>query len=160
MKQFLDRFILSVPVLFIKQFPYAWIAAVALWTWPPVIPGILLLIIVAAILMLRWRSRAWISNVRREHAFKDGKFHVDEPDIPWTDSARKVAILLLGAGLAAWLLDGQFRLNFWQFFFLIVGFTLLYQDTRFFGAPTTYIITNQGIGIHFIPGICSPGHGM
>jgi hypothetical protein len=152
MKQFLDRFILSIPVLFIKQFPYAWIAAITLWAWPPVVPGILLLIMVLAILMLRWQSRAWISNVRREHAFKDGKFHIDEPDVPWTDSVRKIIILLVGAGLAAWLLNGQFRLSFWQLFFLIVGFTLLYQDTRFFGAPTTYVITNQGIGIHFIPG--------
>ncbi|HEX6270132.1 MAG TPA: hypothetical protein VFZ43_07855 [Anaerolineales bacterium] len=152
MKQTLYRFILAIPLLFIKQFPYAWIAVIALWTWPPVIPGFLLLIIVVAMLMLRWQSRAWISNLRREHAFQDGKFHIDEPDIPWSDSARKIVLLLAGAGLLAWLLDGQFRLSFWQFFFLISGFTLLYNDTRFFGAPTTYVITDRGIGIHFIPG--------
>ncbi len=35
---------------------------------------------------------------------------------------------------------------------MIVGFTLLYQDSRFFGASTTYIVTDQGIGIRFIPG--------
>jgi len=152
MKQSLDRFILAIPLLFIKQFPYAWIAVIALWTWPPVISGIFLLIIVIGLLLMRWQSRAWISNLRREHAFKDGKFHIDEPDIPWMDSARKIVILLVGAGLLAWLLNGQFRLNFWQIFLLIVGFTLFYQDARFFGAPTTYVITDQGIGIHFIPG--------
>ena len=152
MKQSLDRFILSIPLLFIKQFPYAWIAAIALWTWPPVVSGIFVLIIVLGLLMVRWQSRAWISNLHREHALKDGKFHVDEPAIPWMDSARRIAILVIGSGLAAWLLDGQFRLNFWQFFFLIVGFTLLYNDTRFFGAPTKYVITDRGIGIHFIPG--------
>jgi hypothetical protein len=54
--------------------------------------------------------------------------------------------------LLAWLLNGRFRLNFWQIFLLIAGFTLFYQDARFFGAPTTYVITDQGIGIHFIPG--------
>ena len=152
MKQSLDRFILGIPLLFIKQFPYAWIAVIALWTWPPVVPGIFLLIILLGLLMMRWQSRAWISNLRREHAFKDGKFHVDEPDIPLMESARKIMFLLAGSALIAWLLNGQFRLNFWQIFLMIVGFTLLYRDTQFFGAPTTYIITNQGIGIHFTPG--------
>lgn len=61
-------------------------------------------------------------------------------------------VLLIGAGLLAWLLDGQFRLNAWQLFFLIAGFTLFYHDARFFGAPVTYVITDRGIGIHFVPG--------
>ena len=152
MKQSLDRFILGIPLLFIKQFPYAWIAVIALWTWPPVVPGIFLLIILLGLLMMRWQSRAWISNLRREHAFKGGKFHVDEPDIPLMESARKIMFLLAGSAFIAWLLNGQFRLNFWQIFLMTVGFTLLYRDTQFFGAPTTYIITNQGIGIHFTPG--------
>ena len=38
MRPALDRFILGVPLLFIKQFPYAWIALIALWTWPPIVP--------------------------------------------------------------------------------------------------------------------------
>lgn len=152
MKQFLDRFILGIPLLFIKQFPYAWIAVIALWTWPPVVSGIFLLIIVLGMLMIRWQSRAWISNLRREYAFRDGKFHVDEPDIPLTESARKIMVLLAGSALIAWLLNGQFGLTFWQIFIMIVGFTLLYRDTQFFGAPTTYVITASGIGIHYIPG--------
>jgi len=102
--------------------------------------------------MMRWQSRAWISNLRRQYVFKDGKFHVDEPDIPLTESARKIMFLLAGSALIAWLLNGQFRLNFWQIFIMIVGFTLLYRDTQFFGAPTTYVITASGIGIHYIPG--------
>jgi hypothetical protein len=152
MKQFLDRFILSIPLLFIKQFPYAWIAVIALWAWPPIVSGIFLLIIVLGLLMLRWQSRAWISNLRREHAFKDGKFYIDEPDIPLTESARKLIFLLAGSALIAWLLNGQFGLNFRQIFLMILGFTLLYRDTQFFGAPTTYVITASGIGIHYIPG--------
>ena len=152
MRPALDRFILGVPLLFIKQFPYAWIALIALWTWPPIVPGLFLLVILLGLLMAHWQSRAWISNLRREHAFRDGKFYIDQPDIRWKDSARKITILLAGAGLLAWLLDGQFQLSAWQIFFLIVGFTLLYQDARFFGAPTTYVVTDRGIGIHFIPG--------
>ncbi|HXD11083.1 MAG TPA: hypothetical protein VN653_13545, partial [Anaerolineales bacterium] len=152
MKQFLDRFILGITLLFIKQFPYAWIAVIALWTWPPVVSGIFLLIIVLGLLMLRWQSRAWISNLRREHALKDGKFYIDEPDISLTESGRKLIFLLVGSALIAWLLNGQFGLNFRQIFLMTLGFTLLYRDTQFFGAPTTYVITASGIGIHYIPG--------
>lgn len=35
MRTFLDRFILSIPRLYIKQFPYAWIVFIGLWAWPP-----------------------------------------------------------------------------------------------------------------------------
>jgi hypothetical protein len=152
MRQFLDRFILAIPVLFIKQFPYAWIAAVVLWTWPPGFSWIFFGIIVVGLLMLHWQSAAWISNLRREHAFAEGKFHVDQPPVPIREAVQKFPILLVGAVLIAWFLQGRFGLNFWQYFFIVLGFTILYQDTRFFGAPTTYVITDQGIGIRFVPG--------
>lgn len=151
-RSFLDRLILDLPLLFIKQFPYAWIAAIALWTWPPVIPAAFLAIIIAGILMARWQSRAWISDVRREHAFADGKFLVDEPGVPWADAVRRIAVLLAGAAALAWLFRGQLGLTSWQIFLLIAGFTLLYQDTRFFGPPVTYVLTDRGIGVHFVPG--------
>jgi hypothetical protein len=152
MKQMLDQFILAIPVLFIKQFPYAWIAAVAFWSWPPTFSIIFLSIILIGLLMLRWQSSAWISNLQREHAFQDGKFYVDQPPFPWLEAARKILILIAGVGLLAWLLKGQLGLSFWQIFLIILGFTLLYRDTQFFGAPATYVITDQGIGIHFTPG--------
>ena len=152
MKQALDHFILAIPVLFIKQFPYAWIAAIVLWSWPPNFSVVFLAIIGIGLFALRWQSSAWISNLQREHAFKDGKFHIDQPPFSPMDSARKILILVAGAALLAWLLNGQFGLSFWQIFLIIVGFTLLYRDTQFFGSPTTYIITDQGIGIHFTPG--------
>lgn len=152
MKQVLDRFILAIPVLFIKQFPYAWIAAITFWSWPPTFSVVFLVIILIGLFALRWQSSAWISNLQREHAFTDGKFYVDQPLLSLTESIRKILILIAGAALLAWLLKGQFGLSFWQIFLIIVGFTLLYRDTQFFGAPTTYVITDQGIGIHFTPG--------
>jgi hypothetical protein len=152
MRQALDHFILAIPVLFIKQFPYAWIAAITFWSWPPTFSIVFLAIILIGLLALRWQSRAWISNLQREHAFKEGKFYVDQPPLSWADAARKILILMAGALLLAWLLKGQFGLSFWQIFLIIVGFTIFYRDTQFFGAPTTYVITDQGIGIHFTPG--------
>ncbi len=152
MRPFLDRFILGFPVLFIKQFPYAWIAAIVFWSWPPFFSFVFLAVVVIGLLMLHWQSIAWVSNLRREHASKDGRFYVDQSPFSPAASARNVLLLVLGGAVLAWLLQGQLGLSFWQFFLMIVGFTLLYQDTRFFGPPATYVITDQGIGIRFVPG--------
>jgi hypothetical protein len=152
MKQHLDHFILAIPVVFIKQYAFAWIAAVALWTWPPVVPGIFLVIVALGLLMLRWQSIAWLSNLRREHASPNGKFHVDQPPVRIWESAQKVLILLIGAGVMAWFLKDRLGMGFWQFFIMIAGFIFFYYDTRFIGGLTTYAITDQGIGIRFVPG--------
>jgi hypothetical protein len=152
MKAFLDRFILGFPVLFLKQYPYAWIAAVALWPHSLSFASLFLFVILIGLLSLRWQSAAWISHIRREYAGEGGKFYVDHPPVPWQTAARKVALLVAGSVLIAYLLRGQFGLSFWQFLSMIVGFTLFYQDTRFFGATVTYIITATGIAIRFVPG--------
>ncbi|HSL45871.1 MAG TPA: hypothetical protein VK897_20725 [Anaerolineales bacterium] len=152
MKAFLDRFILGFPVLFLKQYPYAWIAAVVLWSQSPSFASLFLFVILVGILSLRWQSAAWISHVRREYAGKDGKFYVDQPSITWQTAARNIAFLIAGSILIAYLLRGQFGLSFWQILIMMVGFTIFYQDTRFFGAAVTYIITATGIAIRFVPG--------
>ncbi len=152
MKQSLDRFILAIPLLFIKQFPYVWILVIALWNWPPNASAVFLLIIVIGLLAMQWQSAAWLSNTRREHALRNGKFYVDHPDVPIKMAAQRLTILFLISGLLAFLLKGQFDLSFWQIFLLLTGFTIFYRDTMFFGAPTTYVITDEGIGIHFATG--------
>jgi hypothetical protein len=152
MKAFLDRFILSFPVLFLKQYPYAWIALVALWPRSPLVASLFIVVLVIGLLALRWQSVAWISYMRREHAGKNGKFYVDQPPIPWKKAARDIAILIAWSIVGAFLLNGQFGLSFWQILIMLVGFTIFYQDTRFFGAAVTYIITATGIAIRFVPG--------
>src|SRR5262245_3244965 len=152
MRQTLDRFILSIPVLFLKQYPYAWIAVVALWPRSPSIAAVFLAVVVIGILSLRWQAAAWISWMRSEHASNNGKFYLDQPPIPWRMAVRKIALLVAGSAVVALLLKGQLGLTFWQFFFMIVGFALFYQDNRFFGAEVTYLITASGIGIRFVPG--------
>jgi hypothetical protein len=122
------------------------------WTWPPTFSLVFLAVILIGLFALYWQSHAWISNLQREHAVKDGKFYIDQPPFAPRESVRKILILIAGAALLGWLLKGRLGLNFWQIFLIIVGFTLLYRDTQFFGAPTTYVITDQGIGIHFTPG--------
>lgn len=152
MRASLDRFILALPILFLKQYPYAWIAIVV--AWPRSIPVAILFagILLGGWLALRWQSAAWISHMRREHAGRDGKFYVDQPPIDWQRAARNFATLTAWSLLGAFLLKGQFGLSFWQILVMLVGFTIFYQDTRYFGAAVTYIITATGIAIRFVPG--------
>ena len=123
----------------------------ALWPRSPVIASLFLAIILLGIFSLRWQSAAWISHMRREHAGKDGKFYVDQPSVPWQTALRNIVFLTAGSLLTAYLIRGQFGLSFWQIAIMIVGFTIFYQDTRFFGAAVTYIITATGIAIRFVP---------
>jgi hypothetical protein len=152
MKPFLDRFILRFPILFLKQYPYAWIAVVALWPRTTWLAVIFLAIIVLALLALRWQNTAWISSIRRQHAGEDGKFYVDEPPVNWRNTLQDVAILTAFSVVLSYLLKGQFGLTFWQYLIMSVGFTSFYRDGRFFGPKTTYIITASGIGIRYVPG--------
>ena len=152
MRQTLDRFILGFPILFLKQYPYAWIAFVALWPRSPSIAVVFLAVVVIGVLSLRWQAAAWISHVRSEQAPDNGKFYVDQPPVPWRMAAKKIGLLIAGGALAAYLLQGRLGLSFWQFFFIIAGFPIFYQDTRFFGASVIYVITASGLGIRFVPG--------
>jgi hypothetical protein len=152
MKQFLDRFILGFPVLFLKQYPYAWIVVVALWPYSRSIALVFLAVVLIGILSLRWQAAAWVSQMKSEHAGEDGKFYVDRPPLPWRMAARNVALLLLGGAVIAFLLQGRLGLSFWQFYIMMVGFALFYQDNRFFGAEVIYIIVAEGIAIRFVPG--------
>ena len=152
MQQSLDRFILNVPRLFLKQYPYAWFPVVVLWTWPPGISIVFLAIISAGLLLLLWQKSAWMRYIKCEYAPGDGKFYVDAPTVPWGRAARNIAILIAGSMVIAYLLNGQFGLTFWQFFFLVFLFTITYRDAQFFGAPVIYIITATGIAIYFAPG--------
>src|SRR5687768_8904169 len=113
MKEFLDRAILGVPVFFLKQYPYAWIAAVTLWTRSPLFAGLFAAIVGLGPLVLRWQSAAWISTLRREHAGEHGKFHVDQPPILWQTAVRNILILIVGSVLLAFLLKDRIGWSFW-----------------------------------------------
>ena len=153
MKTFLDKFILGFPRLYIKQFPYAWIIFIALWTWPlNIISVIFLLIILLGMLLLHWQYTAWMRKLRNIYAPGDGKFYIDRPALPLERAARNIAILLAVSGLITFFLQGQFGLAPWQFFLIMVGFSLMYRDRIFFGSPTTYVIAASGIGIYLAAG--------
>lgn len=152
MRPFLDRFILGFPVLFLKQYPYAWIAVVALWQKTPSLAAVFLAVIVIGILSLRWQSAAWISQMRRKHAPPGGLFHVDQPAISLRKTLQNFAMLLAGSVVFAFLLKDRFGMGFWQIFIMLIGFIVTYQDAKVFGSAVTYIVTSTGVGIRFVPG--------
>jgi len=151
MRRTSDRFILGLPILFLKQYPYAWIGFVALWPYSPSMALVFLAVVVLGVISLRWQAAAWVSQMRAEHASDHGKFYLDRPPVQWRMAAWKISLLVAGGALLAFLLQGRLGLTFWQFFFIIAGFPIFYQDTRFFGASVIYIITASGIGIRFVP---------
>jgi hypothetical protein len=151
MRKILDRFILGIPRLYIKQFPYAWIFLVALWHWPPGLVWIFLLIIVLGLLLTAWQQAAWVASLRDAYAPHGEKFYVDRPPVAVGRAARNILILLVAAVAVAFFVNGQIGLTVIQTFLLVVGFSLLYRNSLFFGAPTTYVITASGLGIYFAP---------
>lgn len=149
---FLDRFILGFPTLFLKQYPYAWIAVVAFWQRSPSTAGIFLAVIAIGILAVRWQSAAWISHMRREHAPAGGKFHIDQPPVPVQRALRNIVFVLAGSAVVAYLLKDRFGMGFWQIFIMLTGLFVTYQDAKVFGAAVTFIVTETGIGIRYVPG--------
>jgi hypothetical protein len=151
--RFLENLILGIPYLFLKKIPYAWLAVIFFWIWPPVLfSWILIAIIIIGLLMMDWQRRAWEAKLIREHHAGPEKPFIDRPKMPLNIQVRNLVLLALGSGLVAWIFQGQFELSFWQWFFMLAGFMLLYMDHRLLGATTVYILTDQGIGIRFAPG--------
>ena len=149
----LENFVLDIPYLFIKKTPYAWLAIIFFWVWPPVLfSWILAAIVVLGLMMMYWQRRAWEARLVREHHTGPEIPFIDRPKMPLNQQVRNLVLLALGSALVAWVFRGQFELSFWQWFFLFVGFMLLYMDHRLLGATTVYILTDQGIGIRFAPG--------
>jgi hypothetical protein len=79
MCQTLDRFILGLPVLFLRQYPYAWIGFVALWPHSPSMALVFLVVVVIGMLSLHWQAAAWVSRMQSEHASDNEKFYIDPP---------------------------------------------------------------------------------
>lgn len=149
----LENFVLEVPYLFLKKIPYAWLAVIFFWVWPPVLfTWILIAIIMIGLLMMDWQRRAWEARIIRKHHTGPEPPYIDRPKMPLNTQVRNLVLLALGSGLIAWIFKGRFELDFWQWFFLFAGFTLLYMDHRLLGATTVYILTDQGLGIRFAPG--------
>jgi hypothetical protein len=148
----LEQFILDTPYLFLKKIPYAWIAVVAFWHWPPYASAVLMLIVLVGLLMMVWQQRAWETTIQRDLHNGTDRLYFDRPRAARTFQLRNFLLVCLGSGLLGWLLNGRFGISAVQWFLMLAGTMLLYKDHLLFGAGVTYMLTSQGIGIRFVPG--------
>ena len=146
--QIFEKFILSIPHLFLKQVPYAWILVVALWNWPPVISGIFLAIIFLGLFLMMMQQRAWESKIKREYRV----LYRDQPRAPWNYRIRNLALVCAGSGILGFLFNGRLGFSGLQWFLLLSGVMLLYKDALLLGASTVYLVTNKGIAVRYVPG--------
>ena len=147
MKAF-HSFVLSIPYLFLKKIPYAWVPVVALWAWPPIISGIFLAIILLGMWFMVLQQRAWEAEVAREYRV----LHRDQPRAPLVFQIRNFVLVCLASAAIGWIADGKLGLSSLQWTLLLAGLMFLYKDALLFGAGTVYLITNKGIAIRYVPG--------
>ena len=147
MKAF-HSFVLSIPYLFLKKIPYAWVPVVALWTWPPVISGIFLGIILLGLWFMVLQQQAWEAEIAREYRV----LHRDQPRAPLSYQIRNFVLVCLASAAIGWIADGKLGLSTLQWTLLCAGIMFLYKDALLFGAGTVYLITNKGIAVRYVPG--------
>jgi len=148
----LNKIILGIPHRLLKATLYAWLGILFIWIWPPVVTGILLGMVLLGLGLMAWQKRAWEDSLRGEFHSGEAKPFIDRPHVARKVQIRNLLLVLAACGLAGWLLNGLLTLNGWLWFLLFAGFTLLSRDRFLFGAGLTYIITDQGIGIRYVPG--------
>ncbi len=149
--KFLERVVLDTPYLFLKKIPYAWIPVVALWTWPPVISGLFLGIILLGLAAMVLQQRFWEAKVLRESMSEEPAYRA-HPHMPWWMRLRNLALVLAGSAVIGFLLGGRLSLSGMQWFLLVAGFMFLYKDALLFGASAVYLVTRRGIGVRWVPG--------
>jgi hypothetical protein len=154
--RFLESFILGIPRLFLKKIAYAWLGVIFFWHWPPFSSSIFMGIMLLGFLLMAWQNLAWETRIRREFHSGEARPYIDHAHAPLTFQIRNILLLCAACAVLGWLLHGQFDLSGLQWFLLLAGFMLLYKDAVLLGAAVTYIVTNQGIGIHYIPGDYRP----
>jgi|WetSurMetagenome_2_1015567.scaffolds.fasta_scaffold163385_2 hypothetical protein len=150
--KFLERFVLSIPYPFLKNISYAWLGAVLIWNWSPLFSGILMAIVLLGLLMMAWQKQAWEARIIREFHSAETKPILDHPHAARLFQVRNLMLMLVGCAGLGWLLNEQLGIPGVQWFLLSAGFMLLDRDGMLFGAAVLYIVTNQGIGIRYVPG--------
>jgi len=147
----LNDFILEIPFLFLMKVPYLWLPAVAFYTWPPVVSGILCGLILLGLLAMNWQNAAWIEKARRELARNQPAVYVEYVRPPLLFVVRNIGLVLVLSLAIAWFLDGRFGFTGLQWFVFVAGFIAMYKKTLFFGRRVTYILTDRGLGIRYVP---------
>jgi len=148
----LESILLEIPYLFLKKIPYAWVAVVALYSWPPTLSAIFLSIIVLGLLMMKGQDWAWIRRTRREFARDAASVYVTRVYAPASYRTRNLLLVLIISAALGFFFKGQFGFSALQWMLLLSGIMILYKDALLFGAGLTVILTDMGLSLRYVPG--------
>jgi hypothetical protein len=143
----LERLIMRFPVDTLRKVEYAWFGIVVFFVRPPIVSGILAICLLLSLIILKAQRHIWEANVRHRCQDKGVEPYIDRPRAPFVYQGTNLLLLLLVGFVLAYLFGGTIGLSGVQWFLIVVGFSILKLDWKLFGAPTVYIVTDQGIGL-------------
>jgi hypothetical protein len=140
-------FILRIPPSVLARVFYAWVPLVAFLAWPPVVSGLLAILLLLGLVLLKAQRSTWERLIRQGRL---GTGAVRYEDRPWPPARylllNLVVVLVIGVGLG-YLLDGRADLSGLQWFLMTAGFFLLEQSFTLYWAPVRYFVTGQGVWV-------------
>jgi hypothetical protein len=142
-----ENFILHLPSGTLLKVSYAWFGVVVFYPWAMLLSSLLAGLLILSLLLLSGQKYIWARNVLRKQINQDQKPYVDQSRAPIIIQLRNLALALVVSGLVAYFLGGSLGLSDAQWFLIFIGFFLLQLDLKLFGAPSVYIIIDQGIAI-------------
>jgi hypothetical protein len=143
----LENFILQLPSGVLRKVSYAWFGVVVFYPWAMLLSSLLAGILILSLLLLSWQKYIWARNILRRHTSQDQMPYVEQARAPFVIQVRNLALALVASGLVAYFLGGNLGLSDAQWFLIFIGFFLLQLDLKLFGAPSVYIVIDQGIAI-------------
>jgi hypothetical protein len=151
--KWLEQFILDIPYSLLRRIPYGWLAIAFLRRWEPAFSGIILAVALLSVLMMVWQTRAWQAKIKREFSGGKAEPFTDHPHAARTFQVRNLVLVLAGSAALGWLMNGSFNLGVLQWALLLAGIMLFYRDSLLFGAAVTYMVTDRGISVRYVPGV-------
>lgn len=146
----IETFFRRLPPNTLRKGSYAWFGVVVFYTWSPLVSGILTLILLASLFLITAQNRLWETRLQQETIDRGKEAYVDRPHIPASHQIRNLALALLVSAFVGFIFADRLSLSGLQWFMIMAGFFILQLDIKLFGAPTTYIITDEGIGIRLV----------
>lgn len=137
--------IMRIPPSVLTKALYAWLPIVALWSWPPVISGLLLVYLGLSITLLRAQQNC-MRRLIKANALDSGEFIYEERlKLPLRPILLNL-LLVVGIGvLVGYLLGDRLMLSGSQWALLVIGMVVTEQLVLLLWAPDRHLVTEEGI---------------
>lgn len=139
--------ILHIPATVLAKALYAWVPIVALWNWPPVISGLLLIYLAVSMTLLRVQQSLWRKLIKTD-ALDGGDFIYEERlKLPVRPILLNLLVVIGVSVLVGYLLRDRLRLSGWQWTLLVLGVVCTEQFLLLVWAPDRFLVTEGGIWV-------------